>query len=232
MTSFLTFMAAPAIRQATEKSIFGKPYVRIGRLFTIVGTWVYQQGGLLGYVLRDHPQLLVKLIAPPEPSFVPEQAMEELYDMRKVVAKELENVGNENKTFFSLYTLRELRQCGIDLIKVPPDKALDKKVDFEFAGNVMRIAFIKGVAFGFHFPEQFSACWDASYRTVADNEWSDWRKYGLNLPETQRTFTLSQATHDLCEGAIEWSTSQSPEVLSTSDIQLLQTIFTSNNGEL
>lgn len=231
MSSFLTFMAVPAIRQATEKSIFGKPYVRIGRLFTIVGYWVYQQGGLLGYVLQEHPQLLVKLITPQDPSIVPEQAMKELYGTKEVMAKELEGTENEERTFSNLYTVRELRKAGIELIKVPPDKALYKKVDFESASQVMRLAFIKGVAFGFHFPEQFAACWDASYKPVADNKWAEARNLGIVSTESQRTLTLSQAACDLCEGVIEWSKAKSLEVLNTSDIQLLQTIHAAHKGE-
>jgi hypothetical protein len=223
MTSFLTFMAIPAIKQATEKSTFGKPYVRIGRLYAVVGVWVYQQGGLLGYVLREHPHLLVKLIAPPDPSFVPEQALKELYDTRKVVSKELENLENDENTFFSLYTLRELRQSGIELIKFPTDKGLDKKVDFESASQIMRLAFIKGVAFGFHYPKQFANCWDVSYKVVPDKEWTEAWKHGI-VPEKQRTIPFDQAVYDLCEGAIAWNREESFKVLNNSDIEILQNI--------
>lgn len=231
MSSFLTFMAIPAIKQATEKSTFGKPYIRIGRLYAIVGLWVYQQGGLLGYVLREHPHLLVKLIAPPDPSFVLEQALNELYGTRKVLSKELENLENEEKTFFSLYTLRELRQVGIELIKFPPDKELDRKVDFDTADKIMRLAFIKGVAFGFHFPERFASCWESSYKACEDEEWAEAFSRGIVSSKIQKTPTISQATCDLCNGAIEWNTTESSKVLDTLDIQLLQTILSSHKDK-
>ena len=226
MTSFLTFLATPAIKQASEKSLFGSPYVRVGRLFTIVGNWVYQQGGVLGYVLRDHPDLLVKLMAPPEPSsFIPQQAIEELYGTRKLMAKEIENIANENMTFTSLYTKRELRDMGIELTKLPPDKGLNKKVDFNFANKVMRIAFVKGVAFGFHFPEKFSACWNESYSMVPEKEWTEAHNLGIVSSETQTTMTLGQATHAICEGALTWNTACSSGMLNDSDIRLLQTVI-------
>ena len=65
MTSFLTVIATPAVQQVAEKSFFGKSHVRIGRLFNVIGYWVYQQGGVMGYALNDNPQLLAKLVAPP-----------------------------------------------------------------------------------------------------------------------------------------------------------------------
>jgi hypothetical protein len=230
MTSFLTFLAIPAIKQATEKSTFEKPFVRMGRLYGVVGVWVYQQGGLLGYILREHPHLLVKLIAPPDPSFVPEQALIELYDTRKIISKELENLEKDENTFFSLYTVRELRQTGIELIKFPADKGLDKKVDFESASQIMRLAFIKGVAFGFHCPELFVSCWDATYKVVPDKEWEEYWKRGI-VPEMQRTIPFDQAVCDLCEGAIAWSIAESSEVLDTSDIRLLHSIISTHKGK-
>jgi hypothetical protein len=227
MASFSTFMAIPAIRQATEKSMFGKPYVRMGKLFTIVGYWVYQQGGLLGYVLREYPKLLIKLIIPQDASIAPEQAMQELYSIKEVVEKELENPENGEKTFFALYTVRELRQAGIELIKLPSDKALNNKVDFESASQIMRLAFIKGVTFGFHFPEQFTRCWDTSYRSVPDKEWAEASKLGI-VPQKQRTISFSQAVCDLCEGAISWNNDESLKVLNSSDINILQNILSAN----
>jgi hypothetical protein len=224
MTSFLTFIAIPAIRQATETHAFGKPYVKIGRLFAIVGVWVYQQGGLLGYVLREHPQLLVKLVIPQDPSIVPEQAMKELYGTKEVVEKELKSAENEEKTFFNLYTVRELQQAGIELIKYPLDKGLDKKVDFESASQIMRLAFIKGVAFGFHYPEQFVSCWDASYKVVPDQEWAEAWKRGI-VPEKQRAIPFGQAVCDLCDGAITWNRDEPSKILNNSDIEILQNIL-------
>jgi hypothetical protein len=226
MSSFLTYLATPSIKLATEKPTFGKPYVRIGKLFNIVGYWVYQQGGLLGYTLKEQPKLLVKLIEPQAPSIVPEQVMmKELIGIKEVIAKELESVKGEDNTFFNLYTVRELHQAGIELIKFPPDKNLDKKVDFESAGQIMRLAFIKGVAFGFHFPEQFIACWNNSYKAVDEKEWSDARNHGLNLPEKQPTLTFDQATHDLCDGILTWSNTEPVRVINDSDIQILQAIL-------
>jgi len=157
-------------------------------------------------------------------TILPEQAMKELYGTKEVAEKELKSTENEEKTFFNLYTVRELRQAGIDLIKFPPDKALDKKVDFESASQIMRLAFIKGVAFGFHYPEQFVNCWDASYKVVPDEEWEEAWKRGI-VPEKQRAIPFGQAVCDLCEGAIAWNTDESPRVLDSSDIRILQNIL-------
>ena len=229
MASFLTVIATPAIRQVSEKSVFGKPYVRIGRLFNVIGYWVYQEGGVLGYSLRDNSALLGKLAAPPEIVNINEAEIIEYFKgLSEKVASELEEVKDEEKTFFYLYTVRELRSIGIELIRWPPDKNLEKKADAEFAGDVMRISFLKGIALGFNFPEQFSIYWDNTYRMRPDSEWQEFRNRhrGLILSkEKQEKRTLKQAIVEMAENAIIWGTHEIPNVLDSHDIEILNSLI-------
>ena len=225
MTSFLTIIACPAVQNITEKSLFGKPYVRIGRLFVALGYWVYQQGGLLGYALRDNPKLLAKLVAPPGASL--EQAIKELYDS-ETVASELEEVKHEDKTFFHLYTLRELRSIGIELTSWPPDKNLEKKADVEFVGAVMRISFIKGVLLGFNFPNIFITYWENTYKVRANSEWKEMYRRGIAQSEVQPRLTLEEAIAELAQAAIAWSTEETSGRLNDNDIETLQQLATVN----
>lgn len=226
MASFLTVIATPAIRQVTEKSIFGGPYVRIGRLFHVIGYWVYQQGGVLGYALRDNPALLGKLAAPPEITNTNEVEIVEYFkELSEKVASELEEVKDEEKAFFHLYTVRELRGIGIELIRWPPDKNLEKKANAEFVGDVMRISFIKGIALGFNFPEQFSIYWDNTYRVRSDSEWEEMRNRGIVLSEMQEKRTLKKAIVEMAENAILWGTDESPHSLDKDDIETLKSLI-------
>ena len=115
MSSFLTFIASPAVQQVTKRPIFGKPYMSIGSLFGVIGFWVYQEGGLLGYCLRDSPKVLAKLTAPPGSTTINEEKLvKAIKKLSSIVESELKEVEDEEKTFFYLYTVRELRSIGID----------------------------------------------------------------------------------------------------------------------
>jgi len=226
MASFLTVIATPAIRQVGEKSVFGKPYVRIGRLFNVIGYWVYQEGGVLGYSLRDNPALLGKLAAPPGITNINEAEIVKYFKgLSEVVASALEQVKDEEKTFFYLYTVRELRSIGIELIQWPPDKNLEKKADAEFAGDVMRISFLEGIALGFNFPEQFPIYWDNTYRMRPDSEWEEMRKRGIVFSEMQQKRTLNEAIVEIAENAIVWGTDESSHSLDKHDIETLKSLI-------
>lgn len=229
MSSFLSFLATPVIKQVSKKTIFGKPYARIGSLFAVVGFSVYQAGGVLGYFLRETPNLLAKLAVPPGITTINEkQIIKEIKESSSIIESELKEVEDEEKTFFYLYTVRELRNIGIDFFRWPPDKKLNKKANADFAGDVMRIAFIKGIDFGFNFPEQFAIYWDNTHRIIPDSEWQELHQRGVVLSETQRNLTLNEAIVDIAEGAIIWGTNQSPNMLDPNDICVLQAIIEAN----
>jgi hypothetical protein len=216
LSSFLSIVAAPAVRQAVEKNLFGKRYIRLGRLFVMVGDWVFQQGGALGYSLKNEPRLLGKLIG-----IKPELAVETIHDLRKTVASILSEVVNEEKTFFHLYTVRELRSIGIEITAWPPSKALETKVTEEHASEVMRIAFWGGAALGYHFPDIFREYWENTYRMSPDAKWEKARKLGIVLGE-QRPRPLEEAIAELAEMAVWWGTKEAPELLESHEIQVLR----------
>ena len=230
MSSFLTFIASPAVQQVTKKPIFGRPYVSIGSLFTVIGFWVYQAGGVLGYYLRDTPNLLVKLAEPAEILLAinTEALIKGIKESASIVESRLKEMEGEEKTFFHLYTLRELHSIGIDFARWPPDKRLNDKADTEFAGNVMRTAFVEGIGFGFNLPEEFAVYWDNTYMIRPDSEWQKWYERGIVSSKTQQKRTLKEAIVELAEGAIVWNKNQSPKMLDSDDIRVLQGIVEVN----
>src|SRR5688572_10941961 len=60
--SFLSTVATPALQQVIEKPLFGGPYARLGKLFLVLGSWLFEQGGALGFGLRAEPGLLGRLL--------------------------------------------------------------------------------------------------------------------------------------------------------------------------
>ena len=229
MSSFLTYLATPAVTQVTKRPIFGKPYTSVGSLFIVIGWWVYQQGGVLGYCLRDNPNLLVKLAVPPGVTTInEEQIIKEIKESSDIVEAELKEMEDEEKTFFHLYTVRELRGIGIDFPQWPPDKRLNKKADVEFAGNVMRLSFVRGIDFGFNFPEEFAVYWDNTYRIWPDSKWQEWYERDIVRSKIQQKLTLKEAIVEMLEGAIVWNKGQSPKMLNPNDICILQGIIEAN----
>ncbi|MFC1971642.1 hypothetical protein ACFLV0_06970 [Chloroflexota bacterium] len=219
-------IAGPAIRQVAEKSFFGKPFTRIGRLFNVVGYWVYQEGGVLGYALRDKPALLWKLAAPAETPNISEAGIvKEFMKLSGEVASALEETKNEEKTFYYLYTMRELRDCGIKLNKWPPDKKLEDKADVKLSGDVMRISFAKGITLGFNFPEQFYIYWENTYRMRPDSEWEEMRKKSIVFSDKQQKRTLNEAIIEIAENAIAWSAGDTPIKFDNNDIEALESLI-------
>ena len=229
MSSFLTYLATPAVKQVTKRPIFGKPYTSVGSLFTVIGWWVYQAGGVLGYCLRGTPNLLAKLAAPPGIKTInTEGIINGIKESASIVESKLKEMEGEEKTFFHLYTVRELRGIGIDFPQWPYDKRLNEKADVDFAGNVVRIAVIEGIDFGFNFPEEFAVYWDNTYRIRPDSEWQKWYERGIVRSKTQQKRTLKEAIIELAEGAIVWDKNQSPKMLDANDIRVLQAIIEAN----
>ena len=228
MTSFLTIIATPAVQQVGEKSLFGKPKVSIGSLFGVIGFWVYQQGGVVGYALRDNPNLLTKLVAPPDTCLNGEQAVQEMHSLRETVASAVEQVKHEEKTFWHLYTLRELHSIGIKLTSSPPDKALKKKADANFAGNVMRIAFIEGCALGFNFPDEFLTYWEETYQIRPPGKWIEMYERGIVHSKVQPLRTLGNAIRETAEAAIAWAEEEASGILNDDDIRSLQKLIAAN----
>ena len=233
MSSFLTFLVTPAVKQVTKKPILGKPYTIVGSLFGVIGWWVYQQGGVLGYVFRDNPSLLAKLAAPPGITVDGSQIIKELKELSSEVESRLKENETEEKTLFHLYTFRELRNIGIDPSRGSLDENLKKlreKVHAEVAGDVMRMAFAEGIAFGFHFPEQFAVYWDNTHRMIPDSKWQELRQRGIILSERQHNLKLNEAIVELAEAAVIWDKSQSTKMLDSNDISILKGIIEANKG--
>jgi hypothetical protein len=169
---------------------------------------------VLGYSLRNKPQLLGRLAATDKLSAMNETKTVDYFGgLSEQIASELEEVKDYDKTFFNLYTLRELRSVGIELISRPPDKRLEEKADDDFARDLMEVSFHKGIGLGFNFPEQFSTYWDNSYRIKPDNELEQLSKHGLVLSEMQDRRTLNDAIIEIVETALSWAEKEAPRCL-------------------
>ena len=222
MPTLLEVVAAPAVLQVIEKPLFGKPYVRVGRLFVAIGAFLYQQGGALAYGLTERDTLLGKLLSA---DF--HRAADYVETLRKQAGSHLAEVEGQEKTFLQLYLARELRVMDIDIAAYPPSKDLEKKVPSEFASTVMAVAFVEGAGLGYHFPEQFKEYWENTYRGVSDRQWQEMRANGLTLPERQGSRSLEDAVADMAANASDWVNAEAPGLLTDSEMSVLKRLSAS-----
>ena len=230
MVDFLAFISRAALESIVEKPIFGKQFVRVGRLFIQLGCFVYQQGGLLGYSLGDKPILLGKLVAPSHVANANRQGIVEyIRGLSQQVAIDLEEAKNDERTFLRLYTMGELSKIGIDLKNKPYDKKLEDKVDPKFTSKTVSMSFNKGISLGMNYPKEFSTYWEHSYGIRSDTEWNFMRMHGLNIPEKQEAFTLDEAIAEIAENALRWGNNLSPNIFDNHDISVLGTLIASGS---
>jgi hypothetical protein len=227
MSIFLSWVAGPHIQQVAERTFFGKHYIRVSRLIGIVGYWVYQQGGVLGYALGDEPLLLGKLLGLFEER--DPRADEYLRKLRPMVQDSLNRVDQDELTFFQVYLVNEFADLGIDIFEWPPSEKLNKKADENFAYNVMRISYRKGASFAFNFPSKFRECWERSYNIKLDDDWQWLYSRGLQITAKQPDTTLPEAVINMANLALEWIKNDESDTFSTRESNVLQNLV-KNSG--
>jgi len=212
----IALLAYPALDRAPEKRLFGKPYIRLGRLVFMVGFWVFQRAALLGYGLRNEPVILGKLLGSPvgeELSFV--------LTLREDAEGRLRETPADEFNFVQMYAVRVLRYMGIEYPTWPPNKALERKCDPLEVNILVRSAFWAGAAVGHHFPERFQACWENSNRIQPAAEWQEMRAAGLGLPEMQEENPLEEALSLVMQISAAWANELAAKRFSSDELAIL-----------
>jgi hypothetical protein len=222
MLSILAELAAPAIQSASEYSPSGQLCVRAGPLITVIGYWVYQQGGLLGYALKNRPELLEKLTLQQLTQGKTQITGQHFSALKDHVAKYLDGDNFAEKTFVSLFTMQELKNAGVNFDSLPLDKKFNEKVYDPDVSNVMRIMYLNGVALGYNFPDIFFEYWGNTYKHRDPEEFRKAFEIGLVLSDTQRYRPLVEAISELIEYILNWCTSDAPDLLTEDETQFLQ----------
>lgn len=192
MPTLSQVIAAPVMQQISEKSLFGKPFVRGLALFGAIRAFMYQQGGALGFGLTGHATLPGKLLG-----VQPELTASYVESLRKREVAHLPKVEGQEKNFIQLYIARELRAMDIDIAAYPLSKGLGQKAPREFSNIVIALAFDGGADLGYHCPHIFNEYQDNTYRIVPDNRRQEMRAYSLALPNKQEPRSLKEAVADM-----------------------------------
>ena len=217
ISEFVSILAAPPLERVIERRWFGNSYVRLGPLYLIVGAWLFQQGGALGYGLKEQPHLLGKLLKGSSGS-------QDLVDgLRPSVETYLERAKGSERTFYHIFAAPQLRSRGVDVDAWPPSKEWDAKVEKEMVSTVITNSFVEGAALGYHFPDTFQECWEETFRVRPDQEWQELHSLGLPLSEFQHERRLDQAVAKVATLAIGWA-AHTPGLLDIREVEALYSL--------
>ncbi len=217
-------VAAPAVHKVIRSPLLGRQYVRVGPLFLAIGMFLYQQGGALGFGLREHATLLGKLLGSG-----PRLTAKYVESLRKHEASRLAEVEGQERNFLQLYAARELLAMDIDIAAYPPSKRLEQKAPKEFSNTVIALSFDGGAGLGFHFPQIFCEYWDNTHRDSPDSRLQEMRAFGIALPDTQQgPWQLAHAVADMAATAREWAASEAPDLLTDFEKSVLKRLGTND----
>jgi hypothetical protein len=219
MASLIGIIASPVIKKVGGTDSKGKQFLRLGPLYSAVGWWLYQQGGILGYSLKSERQLVEKIM-----SVATHNSIDDVDVYRDRVTADLESVKNEEKHVTWLYTYLEMKKIGVDITD-PKDKCFLEKVDLVQGMEVMKEAFYKGVTVGFHFPDLFKEYWENTYQKLVENEPNKGSKRSSSASKTQLELVFGKAVVNVINIIFNWNQLEGYEVLNRDDEAILETIL-------
>jgi hypothetical protein len=170
----------PLLQQFAEKGFFGKPFVRVGPMFTSVCPILFQTGALLGYGLRGYPGILGCL-------FVARRANAASYVLeswKKEASDFLARIQGTPSNLHELYVVPTLITIGVDLndpkfMTGSRSKWIKEKIKLEGVNEITLFELMKGVAVGYHHSELFRSCWEGTYRQRPEGEWEEAYRFGV-----------------------------------------------------
>jgi hypothetical protein len=224
LPSVAEMFASIAIPKVTEGGgLFGKKYyIRLGPLLCTVGSWMFQGGGTLGYGLRDYPVILGKLLGVPV-----DHANEYVRNaLREIATNQLALASGKDKTLAGLILFPTLAQWGYELVLGA--KWINIKVhDMERIWEVALVAFHKGVAIGFHFPEDFRIYWTNTFKLRPQKEWDELYRLGIVTTLQQDILILKDEASSALAGVIEWVRMSAPTRLTSDELSILEKLASS-----
>lgn len=211
--SFGTFLVMGMFPKLAEKSVFGKPFIRLGRILTL-SCWLYETGAILGRFWKEKIPVVVSM-------YEVEDKREEFTQYWRNQAKNrLENYGGQPQTFpiFVLQTdLHVLMGKRLeDLLKIG-----DKKLSGDEGNKWLRLAetsMIEGIMFGSLYPDLTYTMLSNEYEKVDMDSWKEARKYGVTLSEEPLRMTVADKEKEAIGMARDYVMEYHPEL--TDDLGL------------
>jgi hypothetical protein len=211
--SFGTFLVMGIFPKLAEKGVFGKPFIRLGRILTL-SCWLYEAGEILGRFWKEKIQVVVSM-------YEVEDKREEFTQYWRNQAKNrLENYGGQPQTFPIFVLQTDLHVLMVkrleDLLKIG-----DKKLSGDEGNKWLRLAetpMIEGIMFGSLYPDLTYTVLSNEYEKIDMDSWKEARKYGATLSEEPPQMTVADKEKEAIEMARDYVMEYHPEL--TEDLGL------------
>ena len=210
-TTVIALFGLPLWQQFGERGLLGKPYVRMGPMYSSIGLIQFEKGGLLGYGLRNNAELFGKFVLMQGSQYDEYDKNTRLEGGIKPLGTELlSNVNGEPSNFIELFLLPELKSVGIDLQN--PDFVTGKKSswvkekisDPDECEQMTYYFFQTGASIGFFHSSLFRKCWDGTHKKIEQSEWEEAYKRKIVSTPVQQELHFSQEVSSVLSQAFNW----------------------------
>jgi hypothetical protein len=202
--NFGQYLILDILPRLREKGMFGKPFIRLGTVFTLSG-WLYETGAVLGRFWKDKIPVVYSM-------FEVEDKREEFTQYWHDQARNrLEKYGGQPRTF-TIFVL----QTDLDILMgkkledlEPKDfvKIGEKKLSPNEGNQWLRLietSMIEGIMFGSLYPDLTHIMLVNEYEKIDVDSWKEARKYGVTLSEKPPQMTVEDKEKEAVEMARDY----------------------------
>ena len=212
-------------RSLIQRDIKQRPYMLAGPMFFTFSYWLFQTGGLAGFGLKDHAELISKLFF--EPGANPKEV--ELY-LKLESAELLSKAKKEPATLLELYLVPMLSSVGIDFHDkefIDGSKSSwvsEKQYDMDTLDKNAYLALKQGLAMGYCHSDVFEKCWRDTYAPKPKEEWDNAFKDGIVSSPTQEILLFPDEVSRVLREAAEWAGKDKESGVSQGEIEEIERI--------
>lgn len=207
-TSFGTFLVMGMFPKLAERGVFGKPFIRLGRILTL-SCWLYETGAILGRFWKEKIPVVVSM-------YEVEDKREEFTQYWRNQAKNrLENYGGQPQAFpiFVLQTdLAILMGKRLENLLQVADKKLSGDEGNKWL-RLVELSTIEGIMFGSLYPDLTHSMLSNEWEKVDMDSWEEARKYGVLLSEEPPQMTVAEKEKETIEMARDYVMEYHPELM-------------------
>jgi hypothetical protein len=216
----VAWFAARTGSRLIQRDIRQRPYMLAGPMFFTFSYWLFQTGGLLGFGLRGHIEIISKLIFE-----AGADTGEVLRYLEGESAALISKSKNEPVSLLELYLVPLLASVGIDFY----DKefidgknsgwAAEKQYDMDTLDKNAYLAFRQGVSIGYCHPAVFQSCWQGTYAPKSKEEWDEAFKKDIVDSPTQEILRFEDEVSRVLAEVAEWAEKNKDAGISKSEIE-------------
>lgn len=196
--TLMAFLGMGPVQQVLKKGVFGGPYLHFADLVNVSG-FLYQSGALLARAKLDRLATLAELFAKPG-------SENDAINWAQTTAKArlndyIDSFEEQPNSFTTMVYYTEYKKVGIlipliGMANINTRTNQIKKVAFtkmplKGVGPQIKKSMLEGIGFGSSFPELTEKMYRSNEEIDLD-EWSQARKFGLNIPEKPEIITLEE----------------------------------------